>query len=189
MHHTAQLELFAWSCGKIEPSYNGNPPAVCDVAGSDRAEYVSHMKAHGARTLTTEPMIKLRKSAPVAKLSAPNVPPFKMLTWTRTSTSQGMCGCGHGGWEHGPESCSQCACLLASWRVPPLVTTTERRGQYWSNGADPHSIWVITHTAPGSGIKPELVRLYVNADGTVTEDWSAAKSSRRGANRIAKRAA
>ena len=63
------------------------------------------------------------------------------------------------------------------------------RGQFWSNGQHPHSVIAITYTEYGSGIRPELVTLYVHGDGSVSEDWSAAKWSRRGANRIAKRAA
>lgn len=50
---------------------------------------------------------------------------------------------------------------------------TAMQGQYWSNGDVANSIWAITEY--GSGIRPRFVKLYVHGDGSVSEDWSAAK--------------
>ena len=99
-----QGELFAWSCQHIEPA--GDIPAVCSEVGTDRAEYEHHMRTHGLKPLKTAfSPIKLRKTAPAAKLAKPIVNPFKWLNWA----------------ENG----------------------TERKGQYWSDGPDPQSVWVV----------------------------------------------
>ncbi len=162
MHQTAQLELFAWSCGKIEPSYDGMPPAVCDVAGSDRTEYVSHMKAHGARTLTTEPTIKLRKSAPAAQRQAPRVPAFKRITWTQRHYADWRPGIGN-----------------------ERLADTQHVAQFWSNGAEANTV-VVCEDRRSAGLPNRLVTLYLDGAGNLVPDWSEAKCSRRDASRVAK---
>jgi hypothetical protein len=165
MHQTAQLELFAWSCAHVEPSYTGNAPAVCDVAGSDRAEYVEHMRGHGKRMLSTEPMIKLRKTAPAAPRQTPRVPAFKRITWTVRHYADWQPGIGN-----------------------ERLADTNHVGQFWANGAEPNTVIVIEDRRR-AGLPNRLVTLYLNGDGSLTADWSEAKSSRREANRIAKYAA
>lgn len=59
---------------------------------------------------------------------------------------------------------------------------TERRGQFWSEGSCPHSVWVATLDGP-----VRLVELHSHGDGTWSTDWSRAKYDRRDANRRAKR--
>ncbi len=156
----AQDTLFGWSCAHVEPSYDGRAPQCCRVIGGDRAEFTEHMKSHGAKPLTAPAMIRLHKNPPAAKLAAMVVPnPFKMLAWV----------------EH--------------YGTGAERTEVTRRGQYWSNGEYPHAVWVITHTPAGSGIRPELVQVYLRADGTATRDWSDASVSRREGNRRARQAA
>jgi hypothetical protein len=160
-----QGTLFAWQCKHLEPGSHDDTAELCDVTGTDRAEFAAHMKAHGRTAIKSEPMIRLRKAVPAAKLPAPNVAkPFKTLTWTRRTYSE---------WQPG---------------IGQACTERQMRGQFWSNGQHPHSIVAITYEY-GSGIRPELVTLYVHGDGLVSEDWSAARSSRRDANRGAKRVA
>jgi hypothetical protein len=67
---------------------------------------------------------------------------------------------------------------------------TERRGQYWADGPDPQSVWVVPlqpapWEAPGRPTKPVL--LYSHGDGSWSTDFSRAKWDRRDANRRAKR--
>ena len=165
MHETAQLELFAWSCGHVEPSYSGNAPTVCDVAGSDRAEYAAHMKAHGKRMLSTEPLIKLRKSAPAAPRQAPRVPAFKRISWTVRHYADWQPGIGN-----------------------ERLADTQHVGQFWANGAEANTVIVIEDRRR-QGLPNRLVTLYLDGNGQLVPDWSEAKSSRREANRIAKLAA
>lgn len=160
-----QGTLFAWSCQHLEPSSYDDSAELCDVMGTDRDEYTAHMRGHGRTPIKSEPRIRLRRKPPAAKLPAPLVAPFKTLRWVKRSHSE---------WT--PERGQECA-------------ETPMRGQFWSNGPDPHSVIAITYTAYGSDIRPELVTLYVRADGSVTEDWSEARRSRRDANRRAKYAA
>ena len=66
----------------------------------------------------------------------------------------------------------------------------ERKGQYWSDGPDPQSVWVVPlqpapWETPGRPAKPVL--LYSHGDGSWSMDWSRAKWDRRDANRRAKR--
>jgi hypothetical protein len=107
--------------------------------------------------LTTPKMIRLSKTAPAAPRVKPVVPPFKWLTWT----------------EHYPH------------RNGAPGASVQRRGQFWSNG-EGRSVWAITVTEPGSSERPELVQLFLRADGTVTLSWSEAKASRMEAARRAK---
>jgi hypothetical protein len=161
-----QGTLFAWSCQHVEQGSSDDSAEICDVFGADRADFAAHMKSHGRTAIKSEPMIRLRKQIPAAKLPAPNVArPFKTLRWTRRT---------YGEWQPG---------------IGQPCTEREMRGQFWSNGEHPHSIVAITYTPHNSGIRPELVTLYVHGDGSVSEDWSAARYSRREANRYAKRTA
>ena len=158
--------LFAWTCQHLEPGSYDDSATLCDVFGTDRADYAAHMKGHGKTAPKTESKIRLRKPAPAAKLPATNMArPLKTLCWTRRT---------YGDWQPG---------------TGQPCTERQMRGQFWSNGPDAHEVWAITYTPHSSGIKPELVKLYVHGDGSVSEDWSAAKSSRRDANRVAKRSA
>jgi hypothetical protein len=66
----------------------------------------------------------------------------------------------------------------------------DRKGQYWSDGPDPQSVWVVPlqpapWETPGKPARPVL--LYGHGDGTWSMDWSRAKWDRREANRQAKR--
>jgi hypothetical protein len=146
-----QGALFAWSCRHVEPA--GDIPLVCNELGTDRAEYERHMRTHGATALKPSfAPIRLRKTAPAAKLGKPIVNPFKWLTWAEDGI--------------------------------------ERKGQYWSDGPDPQSVWVVPlrpapWETPGKPAKPVL--LYSHGDGTWSTDWSRAKWDRRDANRRAKR--
>ncbi len=162
MHDAAQLELFAWSCGHVKPSYDGGPPAVCDVAGSDRAEYAAHMRDHGKRTLTAEPIIMLRAKAPAAQRQAPRVPAFKRITWTERH----YCA-----WQPS----------VGNERLPD----TQHVGQYWANGPEANTV-VVIEDMRSKGLPNRLVTLYVDGAGHLVPDWSDAKSSRRDANRVAK---
>jgi hypothetical protein len=146
-----QSGLFAWQCRRVEPA--GDMPVVCSEAGTDRAEYERHMKTHGLTPLKPSFVpIRLRKTAPAAKLDKPIVNPFKWLAWSQDGI--------------------------------------DRKGQYWSDGPDPQSVWVVPLQAapwetPGKPAKPVL--LYSHGDGTWSMDWSRAKWDRREANRRAKR--
>jgi hypothetical protein len=158
-----QGELFAWSCRQADRAAKyDDSTLLCDAGGTDRAEYAAHMKAHGRTPVKAEPKIRLRKQVPAAKLAPIMIDkPFKTVRWTRRT---------YGEWRPG---------------IGQDCTERQMRGQFWSNGEHAHSIWVITYTEYGSGIQPELVQLYVHGDGSVSEDWSAAKWSRREANRRA----
>jgi hypothetical protein len=75
-----QGELFAWSCRHVEPA--GDIPLVCDERGTDRAEYEHHMRGHGLTPVKSAfAPIKLRKTAPAAKLPKLDFSPFKFIVW------------------------------------------------------------------------------------------------------------
>ena len=163
-----QGELFAWSCRKVEPA--ADIPSVCDETGTDRAAYEAHMRAHGLKAPAADYRpIRLRKGAPAAKLAKPSVSVFKFVHWHETKYGEWQAGVGN-----------------------PVIGEADRRGQYWAEGSDPHSIWVVPLArAPWEpkdrAAKP--VCLYSHGNGTWSADWSAAKSDRRDANRRAKYAA
>jgi hypothetical protein len=162
-----QCELFAWQCRHVEPA--ADIPAVCSAIGTDRAEYETHMRGHGLTALSEYRPIRLRKTAPAAKLAKPIVNPFKWLHWHETL---------HGEWQAGVGN--------------PVLGQADRKGQYWSDGLDPHSVWAVPlHPAPWEPqdrpAKPVL--LHSHGDGTWSTDWSRAKWDRRDANRRAKRQA
>jgi hypothetical protein len=90
------------------------------------------------------------------------------------------------------------AASLPKLEVNPLkwITWTEnnleRKGQFWSEGPDPHSVWVVplrpaTWEVQGKPAKP--VCLYAHGDGSWSTDWSRATWDRREVNRKAKNAA
>jgi hypothetical protein len=168
LHQMAgQGELFAWSCRHVEPA--GDLPVVCDEIGTDRSEYERHVRSHGLTALSECRPIRLRKTAPAARLAKPSVNVFKFVHWHETRYGEWQAGVGN-----------------------PVIGEADRKGQYWSEGPDAHSIWVVPlHPAPwetpGQPAKP--VCLYSHGDGTWSTDWSKAKWDRRGANRRAKRAA
>ena len=161
MHQTAQLELFAWHCDHIEPSFDGRAPVTCIAAGSDRAEYVSHMRGHGKRTLTTEPLIKLRSKVPAAQRQTPRVPAFKRVTWTQRHYSD---------WQPG----------VGQERLPD----THHVAQFWANGAEANTV-VVIEDRRAARMPNRLVTLYLDGAGQLVPDWTDAKSSRRDANRRA----
>jgi hypothetical protein len=75
-----QGELFAWSCRHVEPA--GDIPAVCNELGTDRAEFERHVRSHGATALKPSlAPVKLRKTAPAAKLPKLDFSPFKFIIW------------------------------------------------------------------------------------------------------------
>jgi hypothetical protein len=160
-----QGALFAWSCRHVEPA--ADLPRVCNEQGTDRGEYEQHMRSHGETALAEYRPIKLRKTAPGAKLPKLTVNPFKWVTWHETLCGEWQAGVGN-----------------------PVLAEADRKGQFWSEGPDPHSIWVVPlHPAPwelqGKPAKP--VCLYSHGGGTWSTDWSRAKWDRREANRRAKR--
>ena len=163
-----QGELFAWSCRMVTP--NGDNPRVCDAGGTDRAEYSAHMHSHGFKGC--QPGYKrprLSKRAPAASLPKASVDVFGPVTWHHVI---------HGEWQEGVGN--------------PVLWESDRSGQYWSEGPDAHSIWVVPFApapweTPGQPAKP--VCLYSHGDGTWSADWSRAQSDRRDANRKIKRLA
>ena len=161
-----QGTLFAWSCRRVEPA--GDIPLVCDKAGTDRAEYEQHMRSHGLTApKSVFAPIKLRKGAPAARLAKPSVNPFKYVHWHEILRGEWQAGVGN-----------------------PVLAEADRRGQYWSEGPDAHSIWVVPlQPAPWEtpGKPAKAVCLYSHGDGSWSTDWSRAKQDRREANRRSKR--
>jgi hypothetical protein len=160
-----QAPLFAWRCDRIEPDTGAIAPGVCAETGTNRAEYAAHMAGHGKRPLPGTARIRLRKRAPAAKLPALEVPPFKFLRWTERKYGEWQAGVGN-----------------------PLIGEAERRGQLWSSGPDPHSVWVVPfERAPweSTAQPPAPVVLYIIEPGRYTTDWSEAKRERREVNRRA----
>jgi hypothetical protein len=108
----------------VEPA--GVEPVVCGEFGTDRDEYVKHMAGHGFKSASTPAPIRLRRKAPAAKLPKLEVNPFKYVAWHHTL---------YGEWEAGVGN--------------PVIGEADRKGQFWSDGPDPHSIWVVPlHPAP-----------------------------------------
>jgi hypothetical protein len=162
-----QGELFAWQCRHVEPA--GDMPVVCDELGTDRAAFERHMRAHGATQLAAYRPIRLRKTAPAAQLPKLEVNPFKWLHWYEERRGEWQVGLGN-----------------------PLLGEADRKGQFWSPGPDPHSVWVVPlQPAPWEPkdrpAKP--VCLYSHGDGRWSTDWSTAKRDRSEANRRSKRTA
>ena len=118
------------------------------------------MQAHGKRALVAPKMARLRKTALKPAFPAVDVPIFKYLRWTERRFGEWVQGVGN-----------------------PLIAETERRGQFWSEGPDPHSVWVIPFDAAPWETTPKAVILYVIGDGRVTTDWQEAKRERREINR------
>lgn len=156
----AQRDGFAWSCRSVQLGMFGGEPEICDAGGSDRSEYQAHMQAHGKRALVAPKMARLRKTALKPAFPAVDVPIFKYLRWTERRFGEWVQGVGN-----------------------PLIAETERRGQFWSEGPDPHSVWVIPFDAAPWETTPKAVILYVIGDGRVTTDWQEAKRERREINR------
>jgi hypothetical protein len=159
-----QGTLFAWRCDHIEPGA-ALGRRICAEDGTDRAEYVRHVKTHGA----TEPRgtferIRPRKRPPAAPRVQPLVPAFKWLTWTERKYGEWQAGVGN-----------------------PLIGECERRGQWWAN-ASPQSVWVIPfEPAPWETGRAAPVELYLTGQaGRYTTDWSEARRMRRDAKREAK---
>jgi hypothetical protein len=156
-----QGTLFGWRCDHVSVDAGQPAPEVCAASGTDRTEYAAHMKSHGARPLTAPKMIRLRKSAPAASLTPAEVPPFEWLHWTETHIT--------GPWAPGTGQPSM---------------TAERRGQFWSEGPYPHSVWVLPlEPAPWEIGQAAPVTLFVIEPGRYTTDWSEARQERREAKR------
>jgi hypothetical protein len=154
-----QGTLFGWRCDHVEPSLAGLAPVICRASGTDHGEYEAHMKDHGARPVTGTARIKLGKRPPAASLPKLEVNPFRFATWTER--------------------------IYADWRPGvgnELISERERRGQFWAQADGTHCYWYM----PLDSADRQPIRLYVRGDGTLTPDWSDAKSSRRDANRVAK---
>lgn len=160
---TAERDGFAWSCRQLELGTLGGEPEICDAGGSDPAEYAAHMKAHGKRGPKAPEMIRLRKRTPPAKFPAAEVPVLKWLRWTEVKYGEWQAGIGN-----------------------PVIGTADRRGQFWSEGPYPHSVWVIPfEPAPWEPTSrpPKPVTLFVVEPGRYTADWSEAKRERREVSR------
>lgn len=184
----AQASLFAWSCGRAEPAEYDAGVKRCDVSGTDAGTLADHMRGHGMTPLPLPAMITLRRKPPAARLARAAIPsPFKTLRWDRVR-DLAVCECSHGPGHHDGylRACQHCPCTSYRHADPERIPM---RGQYWSDGPVANSVIAITYTPYGSGITPELVTLYLQGDGSLTEDWSAAKWSRRRANDAARRAA
>jgi hypothetical protein len=149
-----QDNLFGWRCDHVEADPGNIAPLICSETSADRAEFAAHMASHGKRPLAGTGRIKLRKRPPAATLPKLEVITTKYATWTERI---------YGQWT--PETGT------------PLLSETVRRGQFWSAGPDPHSFWYV----PLDGSQP--VTLYARGDGSLTRDWSEAKSARREINR------
>ena len=88
---------------------------------------------------------------------------MKYLTWTERR---------YGDWQPGIGN--------------PLIGEATRRGQFWSEGPYPHSVWVLPfEPAPWeSTSRPAVpVTLFIIEPGHYTTDWSEAKRGRREASR------
>ena len=116
-----QGTLFAWTCRKVEPA-QGDNAAVCDSHGTDRAEYERHMSdVHGLKHgLSDYKPIRLRRRAPAASLPKPSTDVHSAITWHEVIRGEWQAGVGN-----------------------PILSERDRSGQYWSEGADPHSVWVV----------------------------------------------
>ena len=150
--HEAALQLgFAWHCAKAEDGRQ------CDEAGNDRAEFTAHMKGHGLKAPRPVRMIRLKATAPAASLGKLEVPVFKWMHWEQEHCEPGICSCGHSSSVHatwfGTRSdggqaetarCEHCQCERAPWELPaPKRMKARRRGQFWSQGSRPHTVWVL----------------------------------------------
>jgi len=126
------------------------------------------MRGHGlAAPKSAFARIKLKKTAPAARLGKPSVNPFKFVHWHEIRLGEWQAGVGN-----------------------PVLGEADRRGQYWSEGPDAHSIWVVPlHPAPweAQGRPAKPVCLYSHGDGTWSADWSKAKRDRSEANRRGRR--
>ena len=160
-HAWSQDTMFGWLCAHVEPSYTGRAPECCHVTGGDREEFAEHMKSHGKRPLTTEPVIRLRAKPAAAQRQVPRVPAFKRITWTQRHYAD---------WQPG----------IGNERLPD----TEHAGQFWANGPEANTV-IVLEDRRSQGLPNRLVTLYLDGSGKLTPDWSAAKSSRRDAKRAA----
>lgn len=176
---------FAWACFREQASGYGTNVA-CAARGNDRAEYLGHMKDHGARAYHGTKRIKLRRKPPAAPLPKLEVSPFKWLTWTETHAEPGVCECGHDGDSHrmtgeGGNLCAGCGmCTRPAWNIEPAKQTAQRRGQFWAVGTYPHSVWVLPFdAAPWEDGRPAPVLVYPGKAGRAFTDAYSAKYDRR----------
>jgi hypothetical protein len=172
LHTLAGQRGFAWACQHVSPGVS--EPEICSLAGMglESAEtYREHFKReHGATELHQPCMIKLRKKAAAPKFSPVELASiFKRIVWTSSVDVT----------VDDPE-------MPYGKRSERLVA--EHRGQFWSAGDGPHSVWAIEDLR-GTGRPNQLVQVYSHGDGTWSEDWSRAGWDRKRANRAAKRAA
>jgi Protein of unknown function (DUF3631) len=173
---TAARQLgFTWSCGHREyaSGYTGPGAAVsatCIARGTDPAEYVKHLRGHGARSLhPSVPKIRLRPKPPAATLRKLPVDPMAEIAWTHERHEPGVCGCGHGAPAHRSpydsdckpqeEGCDDCGCTVGRWDIDDIVTSAERRGQFWADGPRPGSVWVMPFEAAPWEDSPQAVDL------------------------------
>ena len=101
------------------------------------------MRAHGLKAPATDYRpARLRKGVPAARLPKPAVGSvFKYLTWHEVKLGAWQAGIGN-----------------------PVIGEADRRGQYWSDGDSPHSIWVVPlerapwepeeQASPGAALQP-----------------------------------
>jgi hypothetical protein len=187
---------FAWACTHTEkPESYGADPVMCEASGWDRGEYDAHMRGHGAKAPATgvKPF-RLRKRPPAASLPKLPCSPFKFITWTEDHTGPAMCKqCQHTSTEHDSAygtgdviyACERCDCraqdgIYGSPFTRPGEQAAERRGQYWANGPDAHSVWVIPFDlAPWETGRPAPVLLYAGSAGKFHQHAYSAKYDRR----------
>ena len=157
-----QTTMFAASCYRLDESVTFGEPALCEFATTDRQAFADHMRREHKATMLhpSEKPVRLRKRPPGAKLPAVDCPPLKRITWTHRVYSD---------WQAG---------------VGQTCTETPMRGQLWSDGPQPHSVWVIPD--PVAGIPQKPVTLHLDGQGGAHENWSDARSIRREGSRAAK---
>jgi len=108
---------------------------------------------------------RLNAAFPATRAPKPSVNVFKYVHWHETRCGEWQPGVGN-----------------------PVIGEADRRGQWFSDADQPHSVWVIPlERAPWEGPgRPAPVQLYSHGDGRFSMDWSAARWDRRRANRHAK---
>lgn len=158
---------FSWECHKTRG--DGKTAVACIAKGADPDEYARHMRGeHGLKSITAPKPIRLRKTAPAATLRKVEIPLLKWIYWTEEHVQPGECRfCHHSSVDHRDggmtkPGCNECDCQLTQWAIPPVRTTAERRGQFWSEGPHPHTFWVLPfEAAPWEHGRAKAVSVHV----------------------------
>lgn len=158
-----QTSMFAASCTRLDEAARYDIGALCSFATTDREAAAEHFRTeHGAKSLRMDKLIRLRKAPPAAKFPPVELTTTKRIYWTHRTYSE---------WR--PEVGQEC-------------TETSMRGQFWSDGPHPHSVYVIPDPVAGRPQPP--VTLYLDSIGGAHENWSDAKRIRSEASRGKKHA-